>query len=305
MHFALPTRGNHRSSPFLTNSASRSYIPRGLHRPLCVFALFLVALFVLLRTLSGDGRPTDAPRTVMVLVLNRTDHSNEHIKRIVENRQEYAKAHGYGLYIKNAADYPGDGASTGWARIPAMRHAMATYKYSEYFWYLDQDAIIMNPALSLDDHVLGRLSSLMRRDVPIVPPSSVIKTYRHVPAERMQFIITQDREGLQPDSMIIKNGAWANYFLDAWYDPMFRLYNFPKKERHALEHIVQWHPTILTKLALIPQRVLGAYTPAAAAGGAYEDGDFVILFHECWKPGRSCEKEFNTYWDKRKPAEES
>jgi len=94
MHFALPTRGNYRSSPFLTNSVSRSYIPRGLHRPLCVFALFLVALFVLLRTLSGGGRPADAPRTVMVLVLNRTDHSSEHIKRIIENRQEYAKAHG-------------------------------------------------------------------------------------------------------------------------------------------------------------------------------------------------------------------
>jgi len=115
-----------------------------------------------------------------------------------------------------------------------MRHAMATYKHSEYFWFLGQDAIIMNPALSLDDHVFGRLGSLMRRDVPIVPPSSVIKTYRHVPAERMRFIITQDREGLQPDSMIVKSGAWANYFLDAWYDPMFRLYNFPKKERHAL-----------------------------------------------------------------------
>jgi len=70
------------------------------------------------------------------------------------------------------------------------------------------------------------------------------------------------------------------------------------------EHIVQWHPTILTKLALIPQKVLGTYTPDAAADDTYEDGDFVILFHECWKPGRSCEKEFNKYWDKRKVAEE-
>jgi len=111
---------------------------------------------------------------------------------------------------------------------------MAAYKYSEYFWYLDQDAIIMNPSLSLEDHVLGRLNSLMRRDVPIIPPSSVIKTYRHVPAERMQFILTQDREGLQPGSMLISNGEWANYLLDAWYDPMLRFYNFAKGERNAL-----------------------------------------------------------------------
>src|SRR5690349_18826814 len=80
---------------------------------------------------------------------------------------------GYGLVIKTTTDYPGDGAKPGWARIPAIRHAMATYKHSEYFWYLDQDAIIMNPSLSLENHVLSQLSSLMRRDVPIVPPNSV------------------------------------------------------------------------------------------------------------------------------------
>lgn len=37
-------------------------------------------------------------------------------------------------------------------------------------------------------------------------------------------------------------------------------YNFQKAEAHALEHIVQWHGTILAKLALVPQRVLNSYT---------------------------------------------
>jgi mannan polymerase II complex MNN11 subunit len=118
--------------------------------------------------------------------------------------------------------------------MPAIRHAMATYKHSEYFWYLDQDALIMDPSLSIEQHILAPLNSLMRRDVPIVPPQSVIKTYRHVPAERIQFIISQDRLGLQPGSMILKSGPWANYFLDAWYDPMFRFYNFGRAEQHAL-----------------------------------------------------------------------
>jgi mannan polymerase II complex MNN11 subunit len=111
---------------------------------------------------------------------------------------------------------------------------MATYKHSEYFWYLDQDALIMDPTLSIEQHILAPLNSLMRRNVPIVPPQSVIKTYKHVPAERIQFIISQDRIGLQPGSMILKSGPWANYFLDAWYDPMFRFYNFGKAEQHAL-----------------------------------------------------------------------
>jgi hypothetical protein len=51
-------------------------------------------VFVLLRSLTGGERPADAPHTVMVLVLNRTSHSTDYINKIVENRQEYAKAHG-------------------------------------------------------------------------------------------------------------------------------------------------------------------------------------------------------------------
>jgi mannan polymerase II complex MNN11 subunit len=58
----------------------------------------LVLAFFLLRSLSGSGRPADAPQTVMVLVLNRTDHSTEYLDKIVKNRQEYANAHGMLFY---------------------------------------------------------------------------------------------------------------------------------------------------------------------------------------------------------------
>lgn len=124
----------------------------------------------------------------------------------------------------------------GWARIPALRHALATYPYTTTFWILDQDSIIMNPALSLEAHITSssRLRSLMLRDVSIVPPESVIKTYRHVPPEKVQFILTQDAGGLSPGSMIVRRGEWAHYFLDAWYDPLFRFYNFQNAEQHAL-----------------------------------------------------------------------
>jgi len=253
--------------------------------------------FLLLRSMWGDGRLANEPRTVMVLVLNTTSYSQDYIGKITQNRQEYAKAHGYGLFIKHIQDYPG-----GWASIPAIRHAMSLYKHSDYFWYLDQDAIIMNPSMSLEKHITNpsRLGSIMRRETSIVPPDSIIKTYRHVPPERIQFIISQDAEGLQPGSMIVRSGPWAHYFLDAWYDPIFRFYSWGKAETHALVHIVQWHPTILTKLALVPQRIMNSYSSVSGGEGVYADGDFVIHFHECWKPERNCEKEFNRYWDKRR-----
>ena len=76
---------------------------------------------------------------------------------------------GYALFTKSVEDYPGGGAASGWARIPAIRHAMATYKDSDWFWYLDQDAVIMDPTVSIEEHIHNPLASLVRRNIPIAP----------------------------------------------------------------------------------------------------------------------------------------
>lgn len=111
-------------------------------------------------------------------------------------------------------------------------------------------------------------------DKPVVPPDSVIKTFSHLRGERVDFILSQDHEGLAGGALLIKTGEWAKFFLDAWFDPLYRSYNFQKAEGHALEHIVQWHGTILAKLALVPQRVLNAYASVGAKGS---DGEFFAL----------------------------
>jgi mannan polymerase II complex MNN11 subunit len=175
---------------------------------------------------------------------------------------------------------------------------MAHHPAATTFWILDQNAIIMNPTLSLESHVLAprRLDSIMLRGVPVVPPDSVIETYRHVPAERVQFVITQSADGLSPASMIVKRGAWAEYLLDAWFDPIFRYYGFQKAEQHALEHIVQWHPTILTKMAVVQKNVLNS----APAG--YKSGDFVVHLSACDGAdavSAGCEAEFEAFWEVR------
>lgn len=123
-----------------------------------------------------------------------------------------------------------------WAVVPAMRHAMATYPRSTYFFHLASNALIMNPTKSLKSHILekGRLDDLMMRDVPIVPPDSIIKTFPHQEEKDVDIIITQDSENLNPGSFILKNGEYARFFLDAWFDPLYRNYNFAKAETHGL-----------------------------------------------------------------------
>lgn len=117
-----------------------------------------------------------------------------------------------------------------------MRHAMTKYPKSTYFWFLDQNALIMNPAITIESHIMEpkRMESLMIRDRSVVPPDSVIKTFTHLHGDQIDFALTQDKDGLSQGSFIVRRGEWARFFLDTWFDPLYRSYNFQKADTHAL-----------------------------------------------------------------------
>jgi mannan polymerase II complex MNN11 subunit len=195
---------------------------------------------------------------------------------------------------------------------------MTLHPGSTFFWYLDHNALIMNPTIPIHTSLLtpAKLESTMITNAPVVPPDSVIKTFGNLKGDRIDLVIAQDKDGLAPNSFIIKNGEWAKYFLDVWFDPIYRSYNFQKAEFHALEHIVQyvplqtgrreyeltddrWHGTILAKLAMVPQNLINSYAsgPAAPQNGEYKQGDLVANFPGCDKDGRECAKEQQPYFD--------
>jgi mannan polymerase II complex MNN11 subunit len=127
-----------------------------------------------------------------------------------------------------------------WAKVPALRHAMAKYRHSKYFWFIDQNSLIMNPDITIESIVdPKRIDALMMKDQPVVPPDSVIRTFGHLRGEKIDLLLTQDTSGLAPSSFILRRGDWADYFLDAWFDPLYRSYNFQKAEVHAL--VCLWH----------------------------------------------------------------
>jgi mannan polymerase II complex MNN11 subunit len=74
----------------------------------------------------------------------------------------------------------------------------------------------------------------MRRDVPVVPPDSIIRTFSHLQPEDIDLIITSDAEDLSTGSFVLKQGDFARFFLDTWFDPLYRSYNFAKAETHSL-----------------------------------------------------------------------
>jgi mannan polymerase II complex MNN11 subunit len=145
---------------------------------------------------------------------------------------------GYTNFFASTSDYEeaiGDSPRS-WATLPAIRHALARNPSSKYFFYLSAHALIMDPTKSLKSHLLDRskLESLMMKDVPVVPPDSIIKTFPHLKEKDVDLIVTRDSEDLSPGSFILKNGDFARYFLDLWFDPLFRSYGFAKAETHGL-----------------------------------------------------------------------
>ncbi|KAF2272927.1 alpha-1,6-mannosyltransferas-like protein subunit [Westerdykella ornata] len=314
MHFAMPPRKTSRPPPYAARQsrggiqipyALRAFLRRDKLRTIIVAVLGFVAILWLFGFIGGRGGSSAAaiigtgPPVVIVTVFDpRADAA--WVEKIKANREDYAKRHGYLTFFRTDSQYPLRNSPASWAKVPAMRHAMTLHPSSTWFWYLDSSSLIMNPSIPITSHVLApsRLEKLMIVNEPVVPPDSVIKTFANLKGDRIDLVLTQDKEGLQPNSFVVRNGEWAKYFLDAWFDPIYRSYNFQKAELHALEHIVQWHGTILAKLAMIPQDMLNSYVsgPAHPKNGQYKEGDLVATFPGCVKRG-SCAEEMKNFLD--------
>lgn len=247
-----------RSSSYRQRRALKTYGPP--------FLGIVAVLWLFVWLFSGSSNsirtPPGTPEFVIVTTLD-PKLSEKYQEAIKENRRHYASRHGYATFFPNTTDYDlMEKTPQSWSTVPALRHAMTLYPHTPWLWYLTSTALIMNTRESLHDKLTEpkKLESLMIIDTPVVPPDSVIKTFSHLHGDRAELIITQDKEGLAGGSVMVKSGEWAKFFLDTWYDPLYRSYNFQKAEGHALEHIVQWHGTVLAKLALVPQRVLNSYT---------------------------------------------
>lgn len=284
-----------RSSTYHRRRSLRALLPYVLSG----FALFVFLIYLFSSSSSPPASTTPAPGTSRVVIVTPIDPSLSpaHANDLKENRRDYAQRHGYETFFPSTSDYDlMPNVPHSWATVPALRHALTLHPHTQWVFYLTPTALIMNTREPLSDKVLtpAKLESLMQTDKPVVPPDSVIKTFSHLKGDRVDIVLSQDHDGLAGGSLLVRNTDWAKFFLDAWYDPLYRSYNFQKAEGHALEHIVQWHGTILAKLALVPQRVLNSYTRDTGASneGVYQEGDFVANFHGCARDAaRSCEEE--------------
>lgn len=245
MHFAYPARKDSNPPPFRPRTSRTSWLVPSRRNRLRTVVLALLGLAGLVYLFGGFTRkadpyhehvPSGTPPVVIVTVVDPMQYSNAYLETVEQNRRLYAERHGYETFIVKAHDYDTGGYQQSWSKVMAMRHAITTYPDCQYIWFLDQDAFIIEPGWSLDRLVLDSrvLEGLMIKDYPVVPPDSIIRTYSHLGGDDAHLVISQDKDGLVTDSIVIRNGDWAKFLLETWLDPLYRSYNFEKAERHAM-----------------------------------------------------------------------
>jgi mannan polymerase II complex MNN11 subunit len=138
----------------------------------------------------------------------------------------------------------------------------------------------MNPSIPLHTNFLSPASllALPLRDVPVFPPETSIRTLplRTQPISQISLILSHGGGILHTGSILVRRGDFANFFIDSWNDPLVRSYGFPGEDHQALEHMIQWHSTVLDGLAVMPKRSLLSFGVAAGDDEQYHEGDFVV-----------------------------
>jgi mannan polymerase II complex MNN11 subunit len=138
----------------------------------------------------------------------------------------------------------------------------------------------MNPSVPIHKHYLSPSSLLILplRDASLFPPDTSVRTHllRNQPVSQINFILSHGRGILHTGSIVLRGGDYAEFLLDSWNDPLVRSYQFPGEDHQALEHLIQWHSTILEGIAVMPKRSLSSFGVATADDEQYHEGDFVV-----------------------------
>lgn len=266
------------------------------------------------------------PEVIVVTAVDFEAYSLESLVKIVQNRIDYGHHNNYGVYVRWAQEFlPVLNSMTAlnnkerakWIRIFCLRAAMFAFPRAKWFWYLDQDSLIMREFIDLKDYLLSSeaLDPIILRDQPIIPPDGEIKTFKNSKAESATLILTQSENKLETTSFLVKNDHIGRAMMDIWGSELYLTYNgFPYGPDSALTHILQWHPFYLSKTLIIPPRTIAAKhsdvdLPKDKNGKSgdhihYDKGDLVVLWPEC-ELQEKCESTLNHYYNILKKEKET
>jgi len=190
----------------------------------------------------------DGPKPDEIVLLAASDGKghNGGIENILEditlNRQEYANLHGYHYQFLNISKYDIGGAHPVWAKLPAIVEAFNLHPKAKWIWWLDLDAIIMSPEVDLRTHILSHEALLKSAQMDYEMNKaggglSGVKTYKNMNPSNIDIIVSQDQNGLNAGSFLIRRSEFSRMFIDMWSDPIFVRENWIAQEQDAMVRI--------------------------------------------------------------------
>lgn len=241
-----------------------------------------------------------SPEVILVTGINPEKFSAEYLEKLIENRKRYAEKWGYGIYVRLSTDFRDKYETTmtkspSWAKLSILRAGIHAFPEAKHFWNLDAHVLIEDMSTDIVSDLIEpkRLSSLMYRDRQVVRSSSIIKTYKHTSPENVRLILSPDQIGVSASSFILANldldrtidfagagynrnnvqkykgsdrGQFAKVLLDYWNDPATRAYyQNDRSESSALNHMLQWHASFLSRTAIVPGSALMSYSEETVA----------------------------------------
>ncbi|CAN6651722.1 probable alpha-1,6-mannosyltransferase Mnn11p [Trichomonascus vanleenenianus] len=269
--------------------------------------------FVTASTHSFIYNGDDAPEVILVVGLDDT-YPKDHLDNVIEDRLAYAKRHGLGLYIRFLNDFAKSAGEPDieFAKLQLLREAMFSFRDSKWVWWLDQDAIIMNPQSNIVEDLLepSKLDKYMIRDAAVVPPESVIHTYKRVPASQIKLIISQNDRGISSHSFVLRNDdLYGRMLVSYWLDPLQQSYHgfqsftgFNGQLDSSITHMVQWHPAVLSRMALVKQKYLGSRPNDGnvVKDQKFQFGDFVYMVRDTNEVVAAAPESVANEWEKMK-----
>ncbi|GME72429.1 unnamed protein product [Ambrosiozyma monospora] len=228
-------------------------------------------------------------------------------KLSILNKKSYADKHGYELILVNSL---GDNVGLyqkryqhehreGWEKWDVLRKIMKQTPVEgveQWFWYLDIHTLIMEPELSIEQVVFKKENDFYR-DLRYFNPNNLIideelnqfllgSTLKETKSlNSVDLLLTQDCQGINLNSFLIKRSDWSNLLLDLIWDPVFysqmhaqwakpsqkssgfRLqnedfdlngYNNDLEEKNCLEYLFNTQNWVRSKIGFMPIRAFNS-----------------------------------------------
>lgn len=257
-------------------------------------------------------RKNNGPETVIVTLVDFENYELDTIVNIVQNRVDYAQKHNYGVYVRWIQEFipllANQDLENGgtFSKTLVMRAALHAFPNAKRFVFIEDTSLITDFKLSVEDNILNPkiLDVALLRDTPI-SLDSVIKTYKHLDLSDVSIVIPHTTENkISTSTFIISNDIYGKAFIEYINDPLIKDFEW-ENLNHCISHILQWHPSLLAKTAIVHQKLLSSeydevYLKSEEIDTAhYTKGDFIANFPNC-KRDKTCNKDITSLYNSLK-----